>query len=540
MSERRPDPTVSTNLTGPITADQINIPVISTAGFRKDTRKRLGVNGEWIRCTGTQHEPWPMLTGCERGVTKEDGGPGARDWPAGTPVFEGEWSSVEIVTQIPIPTLEMVGRQFLYKDAQGSIYSYNVVTSPDGTPVIDWVNEPPSEVSNYAVRATSVITGLTGVGGIAVGNDGAIYVARFAPAGLDQWWMRKYTSLYVFAWQNDTDLEDHGQQLYWDPDNGGFYATFNQASGKFSATDGLQIFSSSSTDWGYTNERRGLATDGTTLYVTDPLEHKVYYSTADAFLDNPPSFGGLGTADGQFNAPYAAFVKAGELFILDSGNGRVQVFDATTRDWIRTITFGVGNASGQISNTAQGIIVDSLDRIWISDTGNHRLQVFSSLGTLLFNYGSFGGGVNQFNAPRQLALGASDIVFVADSGSGRVLRVEVKPTLPLETVITSPADGDALVYSASEAAFINGGLTLAITQRSGSSQSVGATSAGSQTVNCVAGEVSIGGGMLTADPRIVIAESKRSSTNGWTITARNTGSVSISFTPLVMCLENPI
>lgn len=96
MTDTRPLP-VMTRLRSRIAADATQIPVLTTAGFNLGARKRIG--GEFVRCTGLGVDAlgWPVLTGCERGLSPEEGGTEPRSWPGGTPVVEMDWSTAEVV-----------------------------------------------------------------------------------------------------------------------------------------------------------------------------------------------------------------------------------------------------------------------------------------------------------------------------------------------------------------------------------------------------------------------------------------------------------
>jgi len=61
----------------------------------------------------------------------------------------------------------------------------------------------------------------------------------------------------------------------------------------------------------------------------------------------------------------------------------------------------------------------SLDRIFVSDTGNQRVQVFDSAGNFLFHFGEQGSGPGQFLFPYGLAASA-DLLYVADLYTGRI------------------------------------------------------------------------------------------------------------------------
>ena len=76
-----------------------------------------------------------------------------------------------------------------------------------------------------------------------------------------------------------------------------------------------------------------------------------------------------------------------------------------------------------------------------------------------------------------------------------------------------------------------------IIERAGSATSIAPGVAVAATASCVGTEVSIGGGLTANDRQVMVNQSRRSGTTGWTITANNEDSATDSFTPYVMCMD---
>jgi DNA-binding beta-propeller fold protein YncE len=61
------------------------------------------------------------------------------------------------------------------------------------------------------------------------------------------------------------------------------------------------------------------------------------------------------------------------------------------------------------------VATDASGDVYVGDNHNHRIQKFSSTGTYISQWGSFGSGDGQFNSPAGVAIDvAGDCVYVAD------------------------------------------------------------------------------------------------------------------------------
>jgi streptogramin lyase len=60
------------------------------------------------------------------------------------------------------------------------------------------------------------------------------------------------------------------------------------------------------------------------------------------------------------------------------------------------------------------------ERIFVTDTGNERVQVFSRDGTFLNAFGGYGSEPGQFIEPTGIDIGPDGNVWVADSGNARI------------------------------------------------------------------------------------------------------------------------
>ncbi|KAF4665641.1 hypothetical protein FOL47_004495, partial [Perkinsus chesapeaki] len=126
-----------------------------------------------------------------------------------------------------------------------------------------------------------------------------------------------------------------------------------------------------------------------------------------------------GSGLGQFRSPYSVCNHAGKMFISDSLNHRVQVFDTNTLELQYTIGQR-GDGEGEFCDPS-GIGVDKNGRIIVAEYGNDRIQIFDNEGKFLQCCGSFGSGQGEFYGPFGVHIcPATQNLLITDSCNHRV------------------------------------------------------------------------------------------------------------------------
>jgi streptogramin lyase len=132
------------------------------------------------------------------------------------------------------------------------------------------------------------------------------------------------------------------------------------------------------------------------------------------------AFGSYGSGNGQFSGPRGlAADAAGNVWVADTGNGRLQKFNPSGEYLTKFGTKGSGN--GQLSNPSD-VAIDAAGNLWVLDSGNSRLQKFNSSGEYLTKFGSKGSGNGQFSYPAAVAIDAAGNLWVTDAGNSRVQK----------------------------------------------------------------------------------------------------------------------
>ncbi len=112
--------------------------------------------------------------------------------------------------------------------------------------------------------------------------------------------------------------------------------------------------------------------------------------------------------------------SAGNLYVSEYGEyDRIQKF-SPQREFL--LEWGGHGAEPSQFARPQSMAIDSLDRIWVADACNHRLQVFDTAGRLLNMWGTHGSAAGQLSYPYGLLLDGQRHVYVSEFGNHRVQK----------------------------------------------------------------------------------------------------------------------
>lgn len=128
--------------------------------------------------------------------------------------------------------------------------------------------------------------------------------------------------------------------------------------------------------------------------------------------------GRRGEQEGMFHFPTNIFVsKDGRIFVSDSLNFRIQIFSP---DWKFLDSFGkAGNSPGFFSRP-RGVAVDSDGNIYVVDALFDNVQIFNTEGKLLMDFGGPGYGYGEFWLPSGIFIDSKDRIYVSDTYNKRV------------------------------------------------------------------------------------------------------------------------
>ncbi len=157
------------------------------------------------------------------------------------------------------------------------------------------------------------------------------------------------------------------------------------------------------------------------LYVTDTHNHHIVVFDLQT-LEFIKTIGRRGKEEGQFNFPsHIATNDDGNLYVVDTMNARVQIFDSEG-NFMRA--FGqFGDVIGMFARP-KGIALDSEDHIYVVDAAFNNVQIFNQEGEPLLSFAEFGSDRGQLILPAGIYIDDEDFIYVVDSWNQRIVKYE--------------------------------------------------------------------------------------------------------------------
>jgi serine/threonine protein kinase/DNA-binding beta-propeller fold protein YncE/class 3 adenylate cyclase len=158
------------------------------------------------------------------------------------------------------------------------------------------------------------------------------------------------------------------------------------------------------------------------VYVADTGNSRIaVFSASGRYLTD---WGSAGTGS-LFQEPIGvAVARDGNVYVADSHNNRVLQFSPAGKYLKQRGDTGPGaggTQAGQFHNP-EGITVDRWDNIYVSDTGNNRIQQLAPDGRVLAVAGPDAFRAAQLNGPSGIAVDMQGNVYVADTANNRVQK----------------------------------------------------------------------------------------------------------------------
>ena len=158
------------------------------------------------------------------------------------------------------------------------------------------------------------------------------------------------------------------------------------------------------------------------IYVSDTSHTKSEDHTVKVFDLAGKFLGKIGKGKGDiedaFRFPtFLTVDPQGNLYVADTLNSRVQVFDAEGK-FVRQIGKR-GNAWGQFDKP-KGVAVDSFGNVYVTDSGWSNVQIFNAKGQVLLFFGGRGTYPGLMQNPASLTIDKHNRIYVGDMLNHRI------------------------------------------------------------------------------------------------------------------------
>jgi hypothetical protein len=204
------------------------------------------------------------------------------------------------------------------------------------------------------------------------------------------------------------------------------------------------------------------------VYISngDSAHVQIWNGSGTAYIGK---FGKNGTANGEFRFPIGITTDNTFVWVVDSGNNRVQRLSISGSTLSYSGKFGSsGTGTGDFSS-AQAIAYGG-GFLYVTDLGRDKILRFNTSGVFQNEWGGYGSATTQFNEPYGVAVDGSGNVLVADLVNDRISKFTSTGTFISSFATSNPrnvevdAAGNIWVTSSADDAvrvYSSGGTLLA-------------------------------------------------------------------------------
>jgi DNA-binding beta-propeller fold protein YncE len=165
------------------------------------------------------------------------------------------------------------------------------------------------------------------------------------------------------------------------------------------------------------------APDGT-MYVTDILKaHRLLIFAPDGTFKRSVGDTGIvvdaNTGQGQFQFPNGVIYHKGLVYVTDSNNRRVQVFDKDGNFKQMIVTQGLPRGIDFLNRFSTDKPTTP-DRMVVVDTLAHDATIWNTKGDKVISFGQQGILDGEFSYPNGVSVGSRNRIFIADTSNGRI------------------------------------------------------------------------------------------------------------------------
>jgi DNA-binding beta-propeller fold protein YncE len=157
------------------------------------------------------------------------------------------------------------------------------------------------------------------------------------------------------------------------------------------------------------------------LFVSDTGNKRIVVFDPDGnFITQ---FGSAGLGQGQFDEPVGLAVdRADRIYVVDTWNQRIQVFSEVDGAFIADRMWDVAAWYGQSLDNKPFIAVDADGDVFITDPEGYRVIQFDNEGSIIRYWGDYGTAADSFGLTGSVAVDSEGGVWVSDTGNSRLMH----------------------------------------------------------------------------------------------------------------------
>ena len=151
------------------------------------------------------------------------------------------------------------------------------------------------------------------------------------------------------------------------------------------------------------------------VYVCDTYNHRITILNLDLTFHR--SFSSGGSETGRFYKPFGISVDSrGNVLVADGGSNRIQVFDASGH-YLSSITH---TTPEQKLQAPVSVSVAPDDCVYVVEYDSDRVSIFDQTGKYIKSFGKRGDKDGEFNDPYAIAVSDEGYVYVSDTGNNQI------------------------------------------------------------------------------------------------------------------------
>jgi len=149
------------------------------------------------------------------------------------------------------------------------------------------------------------------------------------------------------------------------------------------------------------------------VYIFDGNNYRIQnFTTSGSPVQRWGSYGG---GAGQFyDSNGGVAYDSGRGYVYVAANNVVQKFNASNGTFVQQFGSGL--------SWSMRLACDSSGNVFVADQNNNRVLKFDQYGSLITSWGSYGSGSGQFDNPMGIAIDSASNVYVANRWGGRVQK----------------------------------------------------------------------------------------------------------------------